>query len=232
MRLSDLRLIRELDLFKGMQEINFSVLIQAAYLQTFPEQVQVLAEGEHADFLFVVLDGCVELFGAANGRETTVAMVQPVDTFILAAALTDSVCLMSARTTCQSRLLMVPSQDIRAAVAKDAAFAQAIVMDLANSFRATIKDHKELKLRTGVERLANRLLRYHTDQGAGGSIALPHDKRTLAALLGMTPENLSRAFATLRPFGVQVHGGSIALTDLKALTGLAKPTPLIDDRTI
>ena len=51
----------------------------------------------------------------------------------------------------------------------------------------------------------------------------------LAALLGMTPENLSRAFATLRPYGVRVDGPTIRLDKVDDLQVLAKPTPLIDD---
>jgi CRP/FNR family transcriptional activator FtrB len=46
----------------------------------------------------------------------------------------------------------------------------------------------------------------------------------------MTPENLSRAFNTLKPYGVEVDGTRIKLTDLQALETLAKPNPLIDDR--
>ena len=61
-------------------------------------------------------------------------------------------------------------------------------------------------------------------------LELPQDKRTLASLLGMTPENLSRAFNTLKPYGVVVRGNKISLDDLEALTTLAKPNPLIDDR--
>ena len=60
---------------------------------------------------------------------------------------------------------------------------------------------------------------------------MPHDKRTIAALLGMTPENLSRAFGTLRPYGVAVNGASVTLSDIAGLEKLAKPTPLIDDET-
>ena len=230
MRLSDFPHIRELHLFKSMREDNFATLSQAAYLQTFPEQVQLITEGDHADFLFVVIEGCVELFATANGREATLAMVHPIGTFILAAVLKDAVNLMSARTTKKSRVLMIPAQDIRTAFETDEGFARALVVELADCYRSTIKEHKNLKLRTAVERLANRLLKYHADQGAHGRISLPHDKRTLAALLGMTPENLSRAFATLRQFGVHVDGATIELTDIKGLTGLAKPTPLIDDR--
>jgi len=53
-----------------------------------------------------------------------------------------------------------------------------------------------------------------------------------AALLGMTPENLSRAFATLAPYGVKVDGPVIALSKLPDLKVLAKPTALIDDQSV
>ena len=80
-----------------------------------------------------------------------------------------------------------------------------------------------------MERLANYLLRQDRVQGGSGHVTLPLDKRTVASLLGMTPENLSRAFATLRPYGVKVEGGQVELTKPDDLRTLAKPTPLIDD---
>lgn len=61
-------------------------------------------------------------------------------------------------------------------------------------------------------------------------MTLPVDKRALAALLGMTPENLSRAFGNLDPYGVAVDGPKIALSKLADLRVLAKTTPLIDDQ--
>ncbi len=82
------------------------------------------------------------------------------------------------------------------------------------------------------KRLANRLLRYHEEQGANGALQLPYEKRTLASALGMTPENLSRAFATLRPYGVEVDGAKVTLTDIPSLETLAKPNPLIDNRGV
>ena len=48
----------------------------------------------------------------------------------------------------------------------------------------------------------------------------------------MSAENLSRAFNTLKPYGVEVDGMTIHLTDFAALEVLAKPNPLIDDRTV
>ena len=229
MRSEELPAIRQLPLFADMAESHFGELMQAAYLQIFPPQVQLITEGDPADFLHVVVEGCVEMFAESNGRETVLQLVRPVSSFILAAVLKDAVYLMSARTTEKSRVLMIPSENIRAAFEQDAAFARSIVVELASCFRAVVKEQKNLKLRTGVERLANVLLRLHGQQGGNGHLTLPCDKRTLASLLGMTPENLSRAFGTLRPYGVEVDGAEIRLTQLKDLTVLAKPNPLIDD---
>jgi len=230
MRASDLPEVRQLQLFESMREDSFAELMRAAYLQSFPARVQLITEGDAADFLFVMVEGCAELFAKSNGRETTMGMVHPFGTFILAAVLRDAVYLMSARTAEKSRILMIPSENIRDAFERDDAFARALVVELANCYRGVVKDQKDLKLRTGVERLAGRLLKYHAEQGAHGELQLPYDKRTLAALLGMTPENISRAFATLKPYGVAVDGSHVRLTDLAGLEGLAKPNPLIDDR--
>lgn len=230
MRPDDLPEVRDLEPFKSMREECFAELMHAAFLQNFPAQVQLIAEGDNSDFLFVVLEGCVELYAQANGREAILAMVRPVGSFILAAVLRDAVNLMSARTTCKTRILMIPAQNIRNAFDKDDAFARATVTELAGYFRAVVKEYKNLRLRTAVERLANWLLKFHLDQGATGRVELPYDKRTLASVLGMTPENLSRAFGTLKPYGVTVSGAFVQLTDVAALTVLAKPNPLIDDR--
>lgn len=229
MRSSDIPLVRELDLFAEMEEANFDELMQAAFLQRFPPQVQLITEGDPADFLYIMVEGSVELFAGSNGRETSIEIVSPVSTFILAAVLRDAVYLMSGRTVESSQILMVPAENVRAIFDRDHVFARAVVRELSGRYRAVVKSLKNHKLRNAVERLANCLLRTHAEQGGSGVIQLQVDKRTLAALLGMTPENLSRAFATLKPYGVDVSGREIRLTKLDDLTKLAKPSLLIDD---
>ena len=232
MRTDDQHLVKRLRLFADMEDGNFADLMQVAYLQTFPRQVQLITEGEAADFLHVVVAGSVELFARSNGRETTMEVVRPVATFILAAVLIDAVYLMSARTLEKSRVLLIPAENIRAVRARDRHFDKAIIAELATRYRAVVKAQKDLKLRTGAERLANYLLREHGKQGRTGTLRLTTDKRTLAGRLGMTPENLSRAFASLGPCGVEVNGTAITLTSPEDLAALAKPNPLIDEPDI
>lgn len=232
MRPEDRDDVRRLALFSDMEEANFEEVMQAALLQRFPAQVQLIEEGERADFLHIVVEGCVELCAGANGRETSIDLVCPVSTFILAAVIKDAVYLMSARTTVKSRILMIPSANIRAVFERDAAFARAMVVELASRYRQVVKGLKHQKLRSAVERLANYLLAADREKGGSGAITLDTDKRTLAALQGMTPENLSRAFNTLKAYGVEVDGREVRLTSTSDLERLAKSTPLIDDPAI
>ena len=124
---------------------------------------------------------------------------------------------------------MIPSSDIRRMLAADQGFAGALATELASCYRAVVRELKNQKLRSAVDRLANHLLRLDRDQGGNGVIALPYDKRTLASLLGMTPENLSRSFAALKSYGVEVNGSSIRLGLRQDLERLAKPSRLIDE---
>jgi CRP/FNR family transcriptional activator FtrB len=124
---------------------------------------------------------------------------------------------------------MIPSANIRKGMARDPALSLAMVTELAGCFREVVKTAKNLKLRSAVERLANYLLRLDETHGGSGRFDLPTEKRILASYLGMTPENLSRAFNTLGPYGVDVDGASIRLAKKDDLMRLAKPTPLIDD---
>jgi len=223
--------IKQLDLFAAMDDDKFQALMRGAYVQNFPPQIEMITEGDHSDFLHIVLTGCVELFSTWNNRETSMSLVYPVSTFILAATIKDAPYLMSARTLEKSRIVLVPSQDVRAVFDTDANFARAIVTELAKRYRSVIKSKKDLKLRTSLERLANYLLIQQQEADGAPSYELPTEKRRLASLLGMTPENLSRAFKALQPYGVSVDGNMITIGDQQDLEGFAKPSPLIDDHT-
>ena len=70
------------------------------------------AAGEQrADFLHVLVDGLAELYTSVGDRDTTMRIVQPVRSFILAAVVTDLPYLMSARTLESSRVLLVPAAE-------------------------------------------------------------------------------------------------------------------------
>ena len=137
MRRSDWKLIRALPLFCDMSEANFEELVRAAFLQRFPQHTTLINEGDLPDFLHIVVEGSVEMFCTHNGHETTIDIMRPVTTFILAAVIRDEVYLKSARTLAPAQILMIPAQAVRDVFERDAAFARATVNELALRYRAS-----------------------------------------------------------------------------------------------
>jgi CRP/FNR family transcriptional activator FtrB len=232
MKAADAKIVRSLPLFSCMQHGHFEALTEAGYLQRFPQGVVLVHEGERPDFLHVLVQGSVEFFSASRGRETTLSFLLPPGAFILAAVVLDQVYLKSARTAESATVVLIPAEAVRDIFNKDPAFARSVVAELALRYRRLVKDLKNQRLRTSLERLANWILAHNEQLGCPGTFRLPIEKKALANLLGMRPENLSRSFAELADLGVAVEGAKVRIVDLGALTKFAKPDPLIDDPTM
>lgn len=229
MREAEFEQMRGLRIFDGVEKSRVDAMLRSSFLQRFPAGVELVREGEAADFLHVVVEGKVEVFSAYRERETTVSVLGPGQCFIMAAVVLDRVYLKSARSLTPARILLVPADAVRRYFSEDAAFARCLATDLAEAYRMVVKELKNQKLRSGLERLANWLLVYRAEHGHASRLELPFGKKVLAARLGMAPEVLSRSFAALVPYKVKVTGASIEIRDVEALTKLARPTPTIDD---
>ena len=226
MRIGEKPEIARLPLFRDMDDAMRERIFAGSFLQVFPPQLVLFELGQHADFLHVLVDGLVELSATSGGRDTTMRIVEPITSFILAAVVNDLPYLMTARTLEPSRVLLVPAALIREVIRQDAALMQATMHELALAYRDLVRALADMKLRQSAERLGNYLLQQEGQQAAAGTIHLRAEKRVLASLLGMTPENLSRAFSMLANHGVRVNGGKITIIDRNALCKFARPDPI------
>ena len=226
MRIGEKPEIARLPLFREMDDAKRERVFAGSFLQVFPPQLTLFEAGQHADFLHVLVDGLVELSATSGGRDTTMRIVEPVTSFILAAVVNDLPYLMTARTLEASRILLVPAALIREVIRQDTALMQATMRELALAYRDLVRALADMKLRQSAERLGNYLLQQAAQDDAGSTIQLRAEKRLLASLLGMTPENLSRAFSALAAHGVRVEGSSISIVDSDALRAIARPDPI------
>ncbi len=222
-------LLKSLPLFSEMKPENLDTLFKTALLQQFPAQVTLIHEGGSADFLHVLLDGLVEIFTEQDGEEWGISLVNPISTFILAAVVSDQPYLNSARTLSDSRVLLIPSQNVRTVFEQDIAFARIVARELALAYRSTVKKLKGYMARSIVQRLANWILAEAKRDSSQATIVVPFDRGTLASHIGTTRENLSRSLAILTEHGVRIRGREIVIDSKERLDAFARPQRLIDD---
>lgn len=219
----------ELRLFAGASRSTIVEIGSTARTQDYPAQSEIVREGEQADYLHVIMSGLVQVVARDGDHETTISVLEPPNSFIMAAVYLDRPYLQSARTLEPTRVLLLAGDAFRRLARVDLALSNNVARELAQDYRRAARELKNQKLRPGLQRLANWLVRRDTEAGAGGRFAIPFDKKVLAARLGMAPEVLSRSFATLAKYGVVVSGRDVEITDMRSLLRLARPSPLIDD---
>jgi CRP/FNR family transcriptional regulator, transcriptional activator FtrB len=217
-----------------LQDLEDRVLDRLAAISTIvdaPEATELSRQGEAADRLYIVLDG--QLAGvntAPNGTTAVVEVVRAGETLGLATVLARLPRLISVRTITPCRLLAIDAKGLLALVAEETSLVTALLRAEAKEFRALVRQVCDLKLRTTAQRLGCYLLSLSTEQKANATaLRLPFDKRLLAARLGCRQENLSRAFAALRGFGVETHGARVILHDIAKLRDYSVPDESYDE---
>jgi CRP/FNR family transcriptional activator FtrB len=205
--------------------------IEAAGELVTAEADEVLSQqGAMPECLHILLEGQVALSStAADGTTAVVEVVHPVGHFVLASVLSELPYLMTARTVTRSRLLAIDAAALLELVRHDPSLANTLLRSVSREFRSMVRQVRDLKLRTAAQRLGCYLLALVRDgEATSAEFRLPFDKGLLAARLGCRQENLSRAFAALRAFGVETHGSRVILHDIPRLKALAVPDDLSD----
>jgi len=227
-------LIGSVPLFEGL-DLSLHARLEAITDTVTAEADQVLShQGAMPSHLHILLEGQVALSStAADGTTALVEVLHPVDHFVLASVLTRLPYLMTARAVTRCRLLAINAPDLLALVEREATLANALLRSVSREFRTMVRQVRDLKLRTAAQRLGCYLLaRVKDGEAVKADFRLPFDKGLLAARLGCRQENLSRAFAALRAYGVETHGSRVILHDIPKLKALAVPDDMSDPEAL
>jgi CRP-like cAMP-binding protein len=197
-----------------------------------PDEVLV-QEGERVSELNVLIAGYVAATQSlpSNGESLT-DVLAPVAALCLPAAALGRPAIVGIRTVTSARLVVVPAAELQALIRSEPSLSQLLLDHALSSLEEVTRETCHLKLRSSAQRLALYLLRLIPDpEMVPPRFALPYEKRLLAAKIGCSQENLSRAFAALRRFGVESQRGVVVLRDLHGLRTFAKLPPLAERRT-
>ena len=223
--------LRDTPLLQDLDERVANRLAAISSIVIAPENMELAHQGEEAERLFIVLEGQLAAVSTApNGTMAVVDVIRTGETLGLATLLARLPRLMTVRTITPSRVLCIEATGLLSLMAQEASLVTTLLRAEAREFRALVRQVCDLKLRTTAQRLGCYLLSLSEEHKANATaLRLPFDKRLLAARLGCRQENLSRAFAALRGFGVETHGARVILHDIAKLRDYSVPDEVHDE---
>jgi CRP/FNR family transcriptional activator FtrB len=212
-------LLRSLQVFEELPDQLISRLSAISELVTAPAGTRLCHEGEVAELLHILLDGQLALIAQSlRGRDAVIEVIRPIRHVVLGTVLAGLPYAVSADLIASSTLLGIAVEGLQELLPNSPQLAAALFRAQAADFSAMVRQVCDLKLHTAGQRLGAYLLELAAEQLSGRrELRLPIDKQLLAAHLGCRKENLSRAFASLRSYGVETHGRRVILNDIQVL---------------
>lgn len=218
MRPSDQQLLMRTALYTELGAVVAERVFRHAVVQTVPKGATVFSQGDMPEFVHMLLAGEMALVAEDEKLGPTVIEFFPAgEIFVAPAGLLELPYLVSARAIEESRVLMLPTDELRRLIATESSLAAAMTRALARHWRLLVKQIKELKLKSASQRLGSYLIAKAPVRSGATAFRLVEERKLIAARLGMTPESLSRAFAQLKEAGVSGRGRHIEISDVSRL---------------
>jgi CRP/FNR family transcriptional activator FtrB len=222
----DRRRLRRLPLFAGAGDATVQDLLTRTPISIVQRHQLAIREGAVPNSVMAVLSGRLALSTQMSGEQPVVIGIVGREELVMpGAAIVASPYPLSARAIEETRIAVVPLADLWAATERDRGFAMDLARLASGEWQGLLSMLKDYRLRSAPQRFAAYLVRLAKESGRADAgaveIELVDDRKTLASLLGMTPENLSRTIAQFRERGVVVSGRLVTIADVAALATFA-----------
>jgi CRP/FNR family transcriptional regulator, transcriptional activator FtrB len=210
--------LRSVPMFAPLDAEVISALEAAGETRTFAKNH--LVDMRDHDDLIVLLSGAVALSVSEAGRQAILSTVSGPSPLNLACAMTRARCEVRWRTLGPCTVFVLPGQVFRDTLAADACFVARAYEALAVAYHQLLSTAADQRLRSAQGRVVSYLLSLIPASSGVARVRLPYEKGLVASLLGMTPENLSRALGRLTLHGVSIRGASVIVEDVARLRAL------------
>ena len=179
----------------------------------------IFSQGDQADGFYLVLQGWVKLYRVTrSGEEAVVGVFTRGESFAEPVFFLGGHYPATAEAASRVRLLKIDAARFSAAIEGNNRLAATLLGSIVQQTDRLFHEISSLKLLSTSRRLAQFLLTQIPTGATTARVVLPHEKALIAGRLGMTPESLSRALATLRRHGVMVERDHVFIANVSALS--------------
>lgn len=218
----DLQIIARIAVFRGLKPETVEHIVAPATAVTLKAHSTLFRQRDPATAFFIVIDGWIKLYRInVSGEETVIHILTKGDSFAEAVAFIGARYPATAEAVTDARIVRIPADHIVSCIRGSPDIALAMIASTSQHLHHLVQQVEQLKVQSGVQRVAEFLASLAPIDHGPCVIALPYDKVLIAARLGLKPESLSRAFTKLRSVGVDVHAAHVAVNDVAKLRRLA-----------
>lgn len=206
------QLLARLRLFAGLNDLASHFLGNAVNLASVKRNDYLVRRNGPADCFFVVIQGRVEVsLSADSGFNKVIEIAGPGDQIGEAMMFCGGNHLIDARAITSVNYIWLKKEDCMQAIALDPAFAVKLLETMSGRFVTLLADIKATNCLSARERIYQFLL---SEPREGNWVRLSVTKGTIASMLGIAKETLSRELQRLSADGlIRVEGSRIELLD-------------------
>ena len=208
--------LRSCQLFLGLPAADIAAIAACAIPKQLAKGDYLFHEGAPSEGFYIVQRGGINVHRvSATGKEQTIHVFQPMESFAEASLASETGYPANARATVESTVLLIPKRDFIELLRSRPQLALRMLGSMSQHLRVLVGLLDDLTLKDMETRLANWLLKRcpRPLPNEAVSVQLDRTKRVLAAEMGTTSETLSRSLAKLRKQKLlQVKGNTITLT--------------------
>ena len=215
--------IHRVPIFEQLTEEDAASLAAAVQSRPYRKGEVIFREGERSDQLFIVNEGIIKLSKLSEeGKEQIIRFLFPGDFFGQFALLQEKTHYANAEVLSPAIVCSIRKQEFLAIMAQNAKMAYRFLLAVSERLAQADDWMGTISLMETDRRLAKLLMVFYERNNGQAEIRLPVQKKELAALIGTTPETLSRKLADLEQQGLlNVARNSIVILQPQLLSELA-----------
>ncbi len=216
--------LRSCQLFVGLPAADISAIAAFTVSKNLGKGDYLFREGARSEGFYVVQKGAINVHRvSAAGKQQTIHLFRPIESFAEASLATDTGYPADARATEPAMVLLVPKSEFVELLHHRPELALRMLGSMSQHLRVLVGLLDDLTLKDMETRLANWLLKRcpRPLSNTAAVIQLDRTKRVLAAEMGTTSETLSRTLAKFRDQKLlRAKGNTITLTKPRELQKL------------
>ncbi len=211
--------LSEFYLFSNLQSEQIEQLASGTRVLDVSRGTFLFNRGDKAHGFYLLLEGQVKLgVISPQGDEKVIGLIQPGQSFGEAILFLERAFPIYGQVIADAKVLLITRDAIFNILDNDVLVVRRMLAALSARNHQLINDIESLSLRNSMQRLIGYLLQMIAESSDPARIQFPANKLTIASMLNITPETLSRVMLRLHNAGlIEVSGKEISILSVDGL---------------